>query len=42
MPVISIPVAEKISNEIFSLPMYPGLTEEQIKETVHKIEDFVS
>lgn len=35
------PVAEKLSNEILSLPMFPGITEEEIKYVVSKIEEFL-
>lgn len=34
------PVAEKLANEILSLPMYPELTEEQIDYVCEKIKDF--
>jgi dTDP-4-amino-4,6-dideoxygalactose transaminase len=37
----TFPIAERVSNEIVPLQMYPELTEEQIKETVHRIEEFV-
>jgi dTDP-4-amino-4,6-dideoxygalactose transaminase len=32
------PQAERLSQEILSLPMYPGLTEEQIQLVVHELE----
>ncbi len=35
------PVAEKVMNEIISIPMYPELNENQIKYVVQKIKDFV-
>jgi dTDP-4-amino-4,6-dideoxygalactose transaminase len=35
------PVTEKVSQEILSLPMFPSLTEEQIKYVVHKIKEFI-
>lgn len=38
----SFPIVEKISKEILSLPIYPELTEGQIREVVHRIKDFVS
>ncbi len=34
------PVAEKLANEILSLPMYPGLTEEHIEYVYEKIKAF--
>ncbi len=34
------PVAEKLVNEILSLPMYPELTEEQIEYVCEKIKAF--
>ena len=34
------PVAEKAAKEILSLPMFPELTEEQIKYTAEKIKEF--
>lgn len=34
------PVSEKISEEILALPMYPELTEEEIKYTADKIKEF--
>jgi len=34
------PVAEKLANEILSLPMYPELTEEQIDYVCEKIKAF--
>lgn len=34
------PVAEKLSTEILSLPMYPELTEEQIEEVCEAMRDF--
>jgi dTDP-4-amino-4,6-dideoxygalactose transaminase len=36
------PAAEKICNEILSLPMYPELTEEQIKHVVATIKEFMA
>ncbi|MBU1075983.1 MAG: DegT/DnrJ/EryC1/StrS family aminotransferase, partial [Spirochaetes bacterium] len=36
------PVAEKLSNEILSLPMYPELKEAQIKTVAGKIREFYS
>ena len=33
------PVAERLANEILSLPMYPELTEEQIQLVVHAIRE---
>jgi dTDP-4-amino-4,6-dideoxygalactose transaminase len=35
------PVAEKLADEILSLPMYPELSEEQIDYVCKKIEDFI-
>jgi dTDP-4-amino-4,6-dideoxygalactose transaminase len=35
------PVAEKVSSEILSLPMYPQLTEEQLQAVVNKIREYV-
>jgi dTDP-4-amino-4,6-dideoxygalactose transaminase len=34
------PVTEKVAQEILSLPMFPGLMEEQIKYVVRKIDEF--
>jgi dTDP-4-amino-4,6-dideoxygalactose transaminase len=34
------PITEKVSKEILSLPMFPELTEEQIKYVVEKINEF--
>ncbi len=34
------PITEKVAPEILSLPMFPGLTEEQIKYVSEKIKDF--
>jgi dTDP-4-amino-4,6-dideoxygalactose transaminase len=34
------PVAEKLANEILSLPIYPGLTEEHIEYVCEKIKTF--
>jgi dTDP-4-amino-4,6-dideoxygalactose transaminase len=34
------PVSDKISSEILSLPMYPGLTYEQQKDIVERIKEF--
>ena len=36
------PITEKVSNEILSLPMFPDLTEEQIKYISEKIKSFYS
>ena len=36
------PVAEKICNEILSLPMYPELTEDQIEYVAARIKEFVA
>ncbi|MBI1978594.1 MAG: DegT/DnrJ/EryC1/StrS family aminotransferase [Candidatus Aenigmarchaeota archaeon] len=36
------PVTEKLSKEVLSLPMYPELTEEQIRFVVEKIKSFFS
>ncbi|MPN34722.1 dTDP-3-amino-3,4,6-trideoxy-alpha-D-glucose transaminase [bioreactor metagenome] len=33
----SLPVTEKVAKEIFSLPMYPSLTDEQQKIVVEKL-----
>ncbi|MCX8011909.1 MAG: DegT/DnrJ/EryC1/StrS family aminotransferase, partial [Desulfobacterota bacterium] len=38
----SFPVAEKCANETLSLPIYPELTEEQIKFVVIQIKKFFS
>jgi dTDP-4-amino-4,6-dideoxygalactose transaminase len=38
----SFPVTEKVAREILSLPMFPGLTPEQIKFVVSKIKEFYS
>ena len=35
------PVTEKVTEEILSLPMFPGLTDEQIKATVEAIREIV-
>ena len=37
-----LPVTEKLSKEVLSLPMYPELTEEQIRFVVEKIKSFFS
>jgi dTDP-4-amino-4,6-dideoxygalactose transaminase len=34
------PVAERVCNEILSLPMYPDLTEEQVREVAARITEF--
>jgi dTDP-4-amino-4,6-dideoxygalactose transaminase len=34
------PVSEKVAGEVLSLPMYPGLTEEQQKRVAEKIREF--
>ncbi|MCF7907843.1 MAG: DegT/DnrJ/EryC1/StrS family aminotransferase [Candidatus Omnitrophica bacterium] len=36
-----LPVTEKTADQILSLPMYPGLKEEQIEYVVKKISDFL-
>jgi dTDP-4-amino-4,6-dideoxygalactose transaminase len=36
------PVAEKVAKEILSLPMYPGLTEKQIDNTICAVLEFLS
>jgi len=36
------PVSEKVAVEIVSLPMYPGLTQDQQAEVVAKIKHFLS
>ena len=36
------PISEKITNEILSLPIYPELTEEQIKHVVNSIKEFTN
>lgn len=38
----SFPIAEKCASEFVSLPMYPELTTEQIKEVVNRIREFNS
>jgi dTDP-4-amino-4,6-dideoxygalactose transaminase len=38
----SFPVAEKIATEILSLPMYPGLTDDQQKRVVETIKEFIN
>ncbi len=38
----SLPVTERIVNEILSLPMYAELTGEQIEQVVEGIRDFIS
>jgi UDP-2-acetamido-2-deoxy-ribo-hexuluronate aminotransferase len=35
-----LPVSEKVSRDIISLPMYPELNKEQIKYVVKKIKQF--
>jgi perosamine synthetase len=35
-----LPVTEKISREILTLPMYPSLTEDEISYIVDEIKDF--
>lgn len=36
----SLPIAEKLADEVLSLPMYPELTSEQLREVVSCIQDF--
>jgi dTDP-4-amino-4,6-dideoxygalactose transaminase len=36
------PITEKVAQEILSLPMFPDLTEEQIKYVSEKIKEFVT
>ena len=36
------PVAERVCNEILSLPMYPEMTEEQVREVAARISEFES
>jgi len=38
----SFPITEKVAGEILSLPMFPGLTSEQIEYTASKIKEYVS
>lgn len=38
----SLPVTEKIAAEIVSLPMFPGITEEQQSRVVERVREFVS
>jgi dTDP-4-amino-4,6-dideoxygalactose transaminase len=38
----SFPVTEKVAREILSLPMFPGLSAEQIGYVVNKIKEYVS
>jgi len=35
-----LPITEKVSNEILALPMYPGLTEDEMSYTVDEIKNF--
>ena len=37
-----LPITEKISNEVLSLPMYPGLTKGEMAYIIDKIKDFFS
>lgn len=37
---VSFPITERLSNEILSLPMYPGLTNEQIEYIGRKVNEF--
>ena len=37
-----LPITEKISNEVLSLPMYPGLTKGEMDYILDKIKDFFS
>ena len=37
-----LPITEKISNEVLSLPMYPGLTKGEMDYIIDKIKDFFS
>jgi len=37
-----LPITEKISNEVISLPMYPELTNEEIEYVINSIRKFVS
>jgi dTDP-4-amino-4,6-dideoxygalactose transaminase len=36
----SFPVSEQVAREVLSLPLYPGLTEAQIKTVVQAIADY--
>ena len=36
----SFPITETVAKEILSLPMFPGLTSEQIEYTASKIKEF--
>jgi len=42
LPNGDYPVTEKVAQEILSLPMFPDLTEEQIKYVSEKIKEFVT
>ena len=36
----SLPITEKYSNEVLSIPMYEGLTDEEISYVVEKLNNF--
>jgi len=38
--IVSLPVAEKLSKEIVSLPMHPGLTDDDVEKVIQKIIEF--
>ncbi len=38
---VSLPVTEQISSEVLSLPMYPGLTEQEIQTICDKIKEVI-
>jgi dTDP-4-amino-4,6-dideoxygalactose transaminase len=38
----TLPIAEKLSKEVISLPMHPDLTEEEINHITHSIKEFYS
>jgi dTDP-4-amino-4,6-dideoxygalactose transaminase len=40
LPNENYPIAEKVANEILSLPIFPNQTKEQVEYVVEKIKDF--
>ncbi len=41
LPPISLPISEKLASEVFSIPIYPELTEELMLEVINAIKDLV-
>jgi dTDP-4-amino-4,6-dideoxygalactose transaminase len=36
----AFPVAEHLADEALSLPLFPGITDEQVERVIHGIEEF--